>query len=177
MSAARDHALTLRTIYGVEGVIDDRVLDEMLADRSIPVVMTTADRLNPLWEVYASRVCHLRRTDRPEWHRWGKGESLGHDGLHVGDQTLMPLQRVALQERQACEFTGTLIFGDPAETFGWPPFAVTVPMVARAARVPEECVGEWWRIVSSELGYTEPYRRARESAWWRTPAQWMAWGR
>lgn len=170
MSVARDRAMALRTIYGVEGVIADRTLDEMLADRCIPVVMTTTERLSPLWEVFASRVCHLRRAQGPEWHRWGKGEALGHDGLHVGDQTVLPLTAVALQERQACEFTGTLIYGDPAETFGWPPFAVTVAMVAAAARVPEECVEQWWRIVGGELAHTEPYQLARESAWWQMPA-------
>lgn len=176
MSVARDRAMDLRTIYGVEGVIADHVLDEMLADRAIPIVMTRVDALAPLWEAFARRTCYLRCGQRAEYHRWGKGESLAHDALHLGDQTLLPLTMVALQERQACEFAGALIFGDPAVTFDYPR-CLTIRAVAKRARVPLECVEQWWRIVSSELGYTEPYRRARASWEWRTPAQRMAWGR
>lgn len=71
-----------------------------------------------------------------------------------------------VQERQACEFAGMLIHRDPAATFGWPPFTVTTAMVSAAARVPHECVEQWWRIVGDELADTEPYRRAR-MAWSR----------
>ena len=169
--------MEVRTICRVEGIASDAALDLALAHRDIPIVMASVQLMGPLREALVRRVGFIREDQTYDWRRWLKAELIGHAALHVGDQREMPLRAIAHQERQAHEFAGTLIFGDPAATFGYPAHAVTTRMVARAARVPHECVEQWWRIVSSELGYTEPYRRARESAWWRTPAQRMAWGR
>lgn len=176
MSVARDRAMSLRTIYGVEGVIADHVLDEMLADRSIPVITSSREEMGPLRELLKCGRLYLRDGQSREWLRWLKAEGLCHWRDHEGNQRALHRMAVGLQERQAHEGAGYLVYGDPAATFDYPR-CLTVRGVARLARVPEECVGEWWRIVSSELGYTESYRRARESAWWRTPVQRMAWGR
>lgn len=156
MSIARDRALVLRAVYGVEGFATDGDLDAMLADRRIPQVMTSWKLLGPLPEVYVDSTGFLRRGEQREMLRWLKAEVLAHFTNHTGDQTTMPLAAVALQERQAAEFAGWLIFGDLYERYGCGVFPVTYRLVAEAARVPVDCVERWWEIVGGAGTATWP---------------------
>lgn len=148
--------MDLRALYGIEGFASDGDLDALLADRKVPVVMTRWASLDPLPEAVVSGRLHLRRGQARSWDRWGKAEGIAHVVLHTGRQSEMPLAMVALQERQAAEFAGWLIFGDLYERYGCGVFPVTYRLVAEAARVPVECVERWWQIVGGAGTATWP---------------------
>lgn len=157
----------LRAVYGIGEIATREDLDALLADRDIPILMSSSRVLGPLIETYVGHRGFMRRGLESPWDRWLKAEIVGHFALHDGDQTEMPLTMVAHQERQAHEFAGFLIWGDPAVTFDWPPYAVTTELLAEEARVPRSCVEKWWSIVGGELGAEPHYALMRHWHWAR----------
>jgi hypothetical protein len=165
MAPARDRAMFLRTIYQVEGVASDEHLDAMLADRSITVI-TSREMPVPYEELLHQKTLALRAgLGRPR-ERWNKAHALGHIALHVGNQWEMPQPFVDLQETQADDFAGWLVFGDLSDLYvGFP---ITGRYLAEAGKVPLECVEKWWRAAGGSVMRQPRYELARDFHWARS---------
>ncbi len=90
----------------------------------------------------------LRRGQGRLWERWIKAHILGHFVLHVGDQTVLPRSFVTYQEKQANEFAGWFIIGEPRDL--WQGFPLTTWKAAELARVPDYCLARWWATCQRE---------------------------
>jgi hypothetical protein len=149
VSVAWSRALKLRTVYDINDFARETDLDEILSDLGSPTVLTNDRALGPLPEVLVDGRSYLGRAVDALWRLWLKAELIAHLVLHQGDQTMMPMAAVGLQERQANELAGWLIFGDLYERWGCGVCPVTYVLVAEYARVPVECVERWWAIVGA----------------------------
>lgn len=158
MGIARDRAMQLRSVYGIEGFASDGDLDVLLAAKGVEILTLSWSAVG-LRELLVGRFLALRRGQSRDWERWLKAHALGHLLLHEGDQRQMPPLVVDRQEQQSEEFAGYLVIGEPHTHYsGYP---VTTRSVASAARLPVECVDRWWNRVAGWYANDPRYVAAR----------------
>lgn len=137
MTRARQAAMELRRRHGIDGLMDEELLDRVAGAERLEIEEGWPLR-GRVREVYCAGMLAIRGGLEAGWVFWLKAHGLGHHLLHRGNHLYVRdgLHLWQRHEMEAELFAGTLLLGAARPL-------TDLAMLSATAGVPRECVLSW----------------------------------